>query len=137
VKAAKRIISDNTSKGSIDTVKFGRAILQYRNTPLPDLKLSPAQILFHRQLRDHIPSHPSHYSLHTDWIVSAQQRAKAYSERNHLIVQTYNSKSRPLSSLPVGTTVLIQNRGKKASQKMVPDWSNSRNAPQSTVLHTY
>ena len=37
--------------------------MQYQNTPLPDLNLSPAQILFHHNFRDYIPSHPSHYDF--------------------------------------------------------------------------
>ena len=56
VKSAKRMIRDNiSSNGTIDTNKVAKAILQYRNTPLHDCNLSPAQILFHRQLRDSIP----------------------------------------------------------------------------------
>ena len=62
VKTAKRLIHNNVaSDGSLNTDKVARALLQYRNTPLPDLNLSPAQILLHRNLRDGIPSHPSHY----------------------------------------------------------------------------
>ena len=46
VKASKRIIAQNTAKnGSLDTDRAARAILQYRNTPLPELGLSPAQLL--------------------------------------------------------------------------------------------
>ena len=49
VKASKRIIGNNKSPdGSLNNDKVARAILQYRNTPLPDIGLSPAQILFHR-----------------------------------------------------------------------------------------
>ena len=36
----------------INTDKFLRGMLQLRNTPDPDCKLSPAQILFGRPLRD-------------------------------------------------------------------------------------
>ena len=63
VKTAKRIILNNTIRGSLDTDKAARALLQYRNTPIQHLGLSPAQILFHRQLRDHLPNNPSHYQL--------------------------------------------------------------------------
>ena len=61
-KSCKKNTLNNT--GSINNDKVPRAILQYRNTPLPNIHLSPAQILFHCQLWDHIPSHPSHYHLH-------------------------------------------------------------------------
>ena len=114
VKTAKRILYENLSpNGTIDNDKVARAILQYRNTPLPDLKLSPAQILFHRQLRDHIPTHPSHYQLHSSWIIDAKQREEAFHKRNHVITENYNHHSTTLPPLSVGTTVVIQNRGKK------------------------
>ena len=70
VKSAKRIIYiyDNTlSDGSLNTDKAAKAILQHRNTPLPDINLSPAQLLFHRELRYHLSSHPKHYQLHKSW----------------------------------------------------------------------
>ena len=61
VKSAKRIIHNNISAdGSLNNEKAARAILQHCNTSSPVIGLSPAQILLHRQLRDSIPSHPSH-----------------------------------------------------------------------------
>ena len=67
VKAAKRIIYDNTPpNGSLDNYKAAKAIMQYQNTPLPDLNRSLAQILFHRNIGDCIQTHPSHYELHKE-----------------------------------------------------------------------
>ena len=44
VKAAKRIIYGNTGPhGSINNDKAARAVLQYRNTPIQGIGLSPAQ----------------------------------------------------------------------------------------------
>ena len=61
VKVSKKIIIDNTSKnGDLNNNKAARAILQYHNTPIPKVGLSPTQTLFHRQLRDHIPTNPKH-----------------------------------------------------------------------------
>ena len=77
VKSSKRIIRDNTSSnGDLDNNKAARAILQFRNTPITELGLSPAQVLFHRQLRDQLPINPTHYHLHQDWLVSAVEREK-------------------------------------------------------------
>ena len=56
VKTSKRIIFDNTNQdGSSKNENAARSILQYQNTPIHDLGLSPSQILFQRQLRDYTP----------------------------------------------------------------------------------
>ena len=56
VKATKRLLEDNTDMfGNLNTDKFVCALLQYRNTPDRDCILSPAQILFGRNLRDSMP----------------------------------------------------------------------------------
>ena len=71
VKTMKRIIRDCTSNnGDLNNDKALAAILQYRNTPLPDIDLSPAQILFHRNLKDSftIPSFPLPPSPGLDYI---------------------------------------------------------------------
>ena len=114
VKSAKRMIRDNLSPdGGLNNNKVAQALLQYRNTPLPDIGLSPAQMLLHRQLRDSVPSHPDHYQLHKDWVVTAEERENASSKRTHLIVEQYNKKRTDLPPLPVGTDVVIQGPNKK------------------------
>ena len=51
VKTVKRLLMDNTSSsGDIDTDSFQRAMLQYRNTPDRDTKLSPAICIFGRPI---------------------------------------------------------------------------------------
>ena len=89
------------------------SLLQYRNTPLPDIALSPAQILLHRQLRDSIPAHPAHYKPHKEWVLTAEEREKTLSNRNHLIVKNQNAKARELTPLPLGANVVVQGDGKK------------------------
>ena len=114
VKAAKRLIIDNTkSDGSLDNNKAAQAIMQYRNTPLPYINLSPAQILFHRQLRDHIPANPVHYKLHKDWIISANQREKALAQRNENIAKKYNVSTCQLPEVSIDTIVAIQEPNSK------------------------
>ena len=47
MKVGKKLLRDNTGHGgSIDTDKFMRAVLQYRNTPMQDCRRSPAQMVF-------------------------------------------------------------------------------------------
>ncbi|MEL6802274.1 MAG: reverse transcriptase domain-containing protein, partial [Bacteroidota bacterium] len=49
VKTAKRILHENVAAdGSLDTDEASRALLQYRNTPIQNLGLSPSQVLYHR-----------------------------------------------------------------------------------------
>ncbi|CAB4033368.1 Transposon Ty3-I Gag-Pol poly [Paramuricea clavata] len=109
VKAAKRIIHNNrSSDGGLNTDTAARAILQYRNTPLPDIELSPAQILLHRQLRDSIPAHPDHYQPHKEWVLTAEEREKALSKRNHILVKNHDATARKLRPLVLGTNVVAQ-----------------------------
>ena len=82
VKTAKRIIRDNISNdGSMNNDKIVSAFLQYKNTPLPDINLSPTQILFHRKLKDNIPSIHSHYHLNKEWIVAARERENLFAKK--------------------------------------------------------
>jgi histone H3/H4 len=114
VKAAKRIIHNNVSpSGSLDNDKVACAILQYRNTPLPDINLSPAQILFHRQLKDGVPAVPSHYALHKEWVLSAKQRESALAARTQKIIENHNKSARELGELSVGTNVVVQSRDQR------------------------
>ena len=114
VKTMRRIIGDCISNnGDLNNDKVVAAILQYRNTPLPDTDLSPAQILFHRNLRDSIPMHRSHYHLHKDWVISADEREAQFAKRNKVIAEQYNKHTRLLKELNPGTYVLIQSKNKK------------------------
>ena len=59
VKTCKRLLRSNTGPdGSLDTSMVARALLQYRNTPIAGIGMSPAYMLFGRQLRDALPSSP-------------------------------------------------------------------------------
>ncbi|VDH96397.1 Hypothetical predicted protein, partial [Mytilus galloprovincialis] len=64
VKNVKRMIDDNIcSKGDLDTDAFQRTMLQYRNTPDRDTKLSPAMCLFGHPIRNFIPIPPSNQQV--------------------------------------------------------------------------
>ena len=112
VKTAKRLLRDNTAPdGSLDTNKASQALLQYRNTPLLHLGLSPAQVLFHRSLRDGLPTH--HMSLRPNqlWIIAASQREQAFARRNDGIAAKYNQSTKKLPVLQTGQDVIIQELG--------------------------
>ena len=109
VKTAKRTIEENTApNGSLNTDKVCQALLQYRNTPLQGLGLSPSQLLFHRKLRDCMPSKTFHLKPHPEWVEAGNQREKAFYERNIRLIQEYDRTAHPLPTLDVGSTVLAQ-----------------------------
>lgn len=120
VKTAKRIISNYVSDTDpYNHEKIAHAIVQHRNTPLPDLKLSPAQLLFHRYIRDKIPTHPKHLRLHRQWILTSIQRENLFRSKNHASLQRYNYVSKSLVPLKPRTKVLILTRKKN------PRWTQS------------
>merc|ERR1711954_499944 len=82
VKTGKRLLRENMGiKGSLNTDKFMRAVMQYRNTPIPDLRLSPAQIVFGRQIRDFIPVLPYKYRPSQEWTLLREDRERALATR--------------------------------------------------------
>ena len=109
VKTAKRIVLDNVApSGSLDTDKIARAVLQYRNTPIQGLGLSPAQLLLHRQLRDCIPAHPSLYKPHKEWVTASYQREAMLSKRNTKLQLEYDRHTHNLRQLQLGDRVVLQ-----------------------------
>ena len=122
VKTAKRIILNNTIRGSLDTDKAARALLQYRNTPIQHLGLSPAQILFHRQLRDHLPNNPTHYRLHKRWLISAKKREQLVGTRNNHLFRNQRNQSQNLPNLNIGMKVAIQDQ---RSMKSFRKWNRT------------
>ena len=83
VKTIKRLIVDNVGPGgNLDVDKFQQAILQYRNTPDKDTKLSPAMCIFGRPIKDLIPILPGKYQPHPVWKESLLAREAALRKRH-------------------------------------------------------
>ena len=75
LKSMKRLIGQNTGAGGcLDTDKFTSAILQYRNTPDRDTGVSPAQVLFARNLRDTVPVSKGRLQLQPEWVLTKERR---------------------------------------------------------------
>ena len=109
VKTAKRILHENVaSNGSMDTEGTSKALLQYRNTPIKGLGLSPAQILFHRSLRDALPTRLELLHPHKQWIIAAKNRETTLQHKNSAMQNRYNQFTKELHPLSVGDTVMVQ-----------------------------
>ena len=120
VKTCKRLLQSNTDgSGNIDTARVTKALLQYRNTPVAGVGMSPAYMLFGRPLRDALPSNPEKrvmsyaqkYGERSDvWNEIQAGRELANSRKQAKLVERYDEHTRPLEPLSVGDSVSIQNR---------------------------
>ena len=118
VKTIKRLIMDNSgSDGSLDTDKFQRAILQYRNTPDRDTGLSPAMCVFGRVIRDFIPVHPGRYLPHPTWRQTLHAREEALRNRHEKTCERLTEHTQRLPPLKVGDHVRVQNQYGPHSRK--------------------
>ena len=111
VKTVKRMITSNTGpNGDLDTDKFQRAILQYRNAPDQQTKLSPAMILFGRPIKDFVPILPGKYKPHQTWTETLQDREVALRNRHMKMCERLSAHTKQLPPLVVGDSVRIQNQ---------------------------
>ena len=111
VKTAKRLIASNTSaNGDLNTNAFQRAILQHRNTPDPDTRLSPAMCVFGRPIKDCIPILPGRYQPHPTWIDTLNAREAALRCRHQKAFERWAAHTRRLPPLKIGDQVRLQNQ---------------------------
>ena len=108
VKVAKRILLDNVGNGGeIYTDKVTRALLQHRNTPIPEIGLSPAQILYGRTLRDCLPTVEESLKIRPEWRLVAEERERALSKKHILNAERFNEHTKLLPPIEIGDTVKV------------------------------
>ena len=111
VKSMKRLMEGNTGHGgSLNNDTFLRALLQYRNTPDTDTKLSPAMCLFGRQIRDFIPVLPGKYEPHESWRKALDAREEALRHRHMKAHERLSEHTKRLPVLRIGDNVRLQNQ---------------------------
>ena len=116
VKKVKRFIGTCIGpSGSLNTDKFLQGMLQLRNTPDPDCKLSPAQILFGRPLRDAFSfvnrvNKFRNEAISPVWKDAWRSKEEALRTRFVRSFETLGEKTRALPDLFVGDRVFIQNQ---------------------------
>ena len=111
VKRAKRMIRDSLGPGgSLDTDSLARALLAHRNTPDPITGLSPAQVIFGRNLRDFMPCGPGKYQPREEWRLTAQQRELAHAKRHIRTEEALSKGSKKLPPLIEGDAVSLQDQ---------------------------
>ena len=107
----KRLLRDNTaSSGSLSCDRFSRAILEYRNTPCRDLGVSPSNILFGRNLKDHLPATTESLKVRKEWRFDREMREQALAVKFAEIEKSLGGGARDLPDLKIGDMVQIQNQ---------------------------
>ena len=111
VKTIKRLLTDNVGpNGNLDNNAFNRALLQYKNTPDRDTKLSPAMCVFGYQIRDFIPVLPHKYIPHSSWRDTLEAREEALRKRHIRAHERLSEHTKRLPQLKIGDHVRIQNQ---------------------------
>ena len=118
IKTVKRLLTGNVDgNADLNTDAFQRAILQYRNTPDPATKMSPAMCVFGRPVKDLVPVLPGKLNLHKMWQQGLNIREKALAQQYEKAHMRWSEHARSLPPLQVGAHVHIQNQTGPRSNK--------------------
>ena len=123
VKMTKRVLEDNVgANGILNTDNVVRALLQQRNTPDKECKLSPAQVLFGRSLRDAMPQLDKSVmifesdQIHNQWHQAWSAKEEAIRTRLVRSCEDLEEGSKELPALREGDSVFIQNQDKSSGR---------------------
>ena len=116
VKKAKRLLKSCIDpRGGLNNDRFLRGMLQLRNTPDPESKMSPAQVLFGKPLRDafsfvnRCPKYENPY-IRPTWHDAWASKEDALRTRFAISMEKLNAHARQLPQLEIGERVFIQNQ---------------------------
>ena len=116
VKSVKYLIMETAPKGDINNSEaFDRGLLEIRNTPRPDGR-SPAQILYGKPLRSCVPAHAKSFA--PEWQKSAEECDRKAAVKTQAAIKRYNTHSKPLPPVQLGTFVRIQDPVSKRWKKV-------------------
>ena len=109
VERAVQTAKNTLKKAKAENKDFHLALLDYRNTPMEEINLSPAQTLMGRRTRTRLPTTPSllEPQYPTDNIKEGLRR------RAEIQQQYYNRHGKALQPLNTGDTVRIRKPGQK------------------------
>ena len=93
----------------MDRAWVSRALLQLRNTPDRDTKLSPAKALYGGELRNFLPR-PGSSLMGEMWMNLADDRETALGRRATNATKEWTEHTRALLTLNVGDHLMIQNQ---------------------------
>ena len=95
--------------------------MEFRNTPCRDLGVSPSNILFGRNLKDHLPSTTENLKVRKEWRFDREMREQALAVKFAEMERSLSEGTRNLPSLDIGDMVQIQNQRGNAPRR----WNKS------------
>jgi hypothetical protein len=108
VKSMKKLIAGSFTSNSFDINKFGQSLVLFRNTAISGGQ-SPAQIVFHRPMRDCLPAHRRSFAA--EWQKDAEILKKTGKTCE-------GAEDRTLQSL---STSVAASPGRQCSRDSAPD----------------
>ena len=89
----------------VDAEKWATGLLKWRNTPRSN-GLSSAQVVFGHAARDTLPVHKRAFAPEWQKFIKEADEKEEIDKDKH--IERYNSSSKPLPCLDVGTHVAVQ-----------------------------
>lgn len=106
VQSMKSLVKKTWGEGRPNQNELRDALLEWRNTPQSPSGLSPAQWLFGRTMRTHLPAHPITYDrVRDEDLCDAEGRVEEEEVRRKA---RYDERAQPLPELERGQQVVVQ-----------------------------